>query len=228
MLLTLALAATWLINLLKLDLLLAQWMFQLEGNHWALRQHWFFSEVLHQQGRTASILILVGVLSLAIVSQLHSILKPYRRTLLYLVIAPVCASGLVSLGKQTLGVDCPWSLEPFGGQLPYRPLLEQLFNPGNGACFPAGHASAGYAWLALYFACAHIKPQWRHAALAISLGSGVLFGFTQQLRGAHFLSHDIWSLTVCWCSCALLAAIMLPADSGYRKTEPIIEPQTSQ
>jgi membrane-associated PAP2 superfamily phosphatase len=27
---------------------------------------------------------------------------------------------------------------------------------------------------------------------------GLLFGFSQQLRGAHFLSHDLWTLAICW------------------------------
>ena len=26
----------------------------------------------------------------------------------------------------------------------------------------------------------------------------MLFGFSQQLRGAHFLSHDVWSAAICW------------------------------
>ncbi|MNV84902.1 hypothetical protein D3C71_1788110 [compost metagenome] len=27
---------------------------------------------------------------------------------------------------------------------------------------------------------------------------GLLFGFAQQLRGAHFLSHDVWTLAISW------------------------------
>jgi hypothetical protein len=27
---------------------------------------------------------------------------------------------------------------------------------------------------------------------------GVVFGATQQLRGAHFLSHDLWTAAICW------------------------------
>ena len=35
-------------------------------------------------------------------------------------------------------------------------------------------------------------------ALAIGLAAGLVFGISQQFRGAHFLSHDIWSLALCW------------------------------
>jgi hypothetical protein len=41
------------------------------------------------------------------------------------------------------------------------------------------------------------------------LGLGLLFGTTQQLRGAHFLSHDIWTFALCWSINALLAALIL-------------------
>jgi membrane-associated PAP2 superfamily phosphatase len=37
----------------------------------------------------------------------------------------------------------------------------------------------------------------RLKVLAIVLIVGFVFGFSQQLRGAHFLSHDIYSLLVC-------------------------------
>ena len=36
------------------------------------------------------------------------------------------------------------------------------------------------------------------AVLAIGLLAGMVFGLAQQLRGAHFLSHDVASLAVCW------------------------------
>ena len=204
-----ALLATLIIHRFQLDFALAQWIFAWEGHQWALKDHWLFSEVLHQRGRQFSITLLLPCLILLLASGIRPRLRPYRRVLAYLVIAPLIASGMVLLGKHSTGVDCPWSLQPFGGGLPYTSLLQQLFNGGDGSCFPAGHASAGYAWLALYFAAAAVQPRWRYAALALALGLGLLFGTAQQLRGAHFLSHDIWSLALCWSSNALLAALML-------------------
>jgi membrane-associated PAP2 superfamily phosphatase len=29
-------------------------------------------------------------------------------------------------------------------------------------------------------------------------GTGMVFGLSQQLRGAHFLSHDLWTAALCW------------------------------
>lgn len=206
--LLLALLATLVINHWQLDLALARWFYHLEGDHWTLKDHWLFSELLHRDGREASIALLLVFLGLLIASIWHPALRRLRRVWLYLVIAPLSASGLVLLGKRSSGIECPWDLQPFGGDIPYTPLLQQLLADGQGACFPAGHASAGYAWLALYFAAKSVWPRWRRPLLGFALGLGALFGLAQQLRGAHFLSHDIWSLTLCWCSCALLAPLL--------------------
>ena len=43
-----------------------------------------------------------------------------------------------------------------------------------------------------------VRPAWRWMALAAGLMIGAIFGWTQQVRGAHFLSHDLWTLLICW------------------------------
>ena len=77
------------------------------------------------------------------------------------------------------------------------------------SCFPAGHASAGYAWVALYFFFLARRPAWRWRGLAIGLIAGAVFGIAQQLRGAHFFSHDLWTLMICWSTALLLYVGML-------------------
>lgn len=63
---------------------------------------------------------------------------------------------------------------------------------------PVYHASAGYAWLCLYYFALLWRPSWRWAGLWIGLGTGLVFGISQQLRGAHFLSHDVATALICW------------------------------
>ena len=84
-----------------------------------------------------------------------------------------------------------------------------------GRCFPAGHASAGYAWLALFFFFTAVKPACRRWGLAIGIGLGLLFGIAQQLRGAHFLSHDVFTAMICWSIALGLHLLMLrPRGAG--------------
>jgi membrane-associated PAP2 superfamily phosphatase len=46
--------------------------------------------------------------------------------------------------------------------------------------------------------------------LSVGLGLGLLFGFAQQLRGAHFLSHDLWTLGIAWSAALTLYLAMAP------------------
>jgi membrane-associated PAP2 superfamily phosphatase len=68
---------------------------------------------------------------------------------------------------------------------------------GPGHCFPAGHASAGFAWLVGYFAWPQgsaVARRWLIGALI----AGLTLGVAQQLRGAHFMSHTLWTSWICW------------------------------
>jgi membrane-associated PAP2 superfamily phosphatase len=60
--------------------------------------------------------------------------------------------------------------------------------------------------------------------LYAALGIGLLFGIAQQVRGAHMLSHDLFTLAICWSSCLVWSVLLLPdrqqqeVATGVRKT----------
>jgi membrane-associated PAP2 superfamily phosphatase len=92
---------------------------------------------------------------------------------------------------------------------------------GSAQCFPAGHASGGYAWLALYFFLLAVKPQWRGWGLAVGLGAGLVFGISQQLRGAHFISHDLAAIAICWtCAVVLHRVFWRPESLPSQRSHP--------
>lgn len=183
----------------RIDLMLADWIYGLEGGRWTLKHNYLFSTILHDDAKSMVKAMLNIIIVLAIASNWIGWLKPYRRALWYLALAIFVSTLLVNVGKRITHVDCPWSLTRYGGGKPYIRLLEPSVEKlGYGKCFPAGHASAGYALLAFYFFLLYIRPTWRYYGLGIGIAVGMVFGITQQLRGAHFLSHDLWTISVCW------------------------------
>lgn len=182
-----------------LDLYLADLIYQAGGSSWALQNNSLFSNLLHDQAKALVKLLAVLLFVLAILSQFIGRMRPYRRVLWYLALVMPLSGLLVGIGKELSHVDCPWSLLRYGGEHPYIRLFEA--HPGDfsyGKCFPAAHAGAGYTFLALYFFLAVSRPAWRGYGLLTGIVLGLLFGFTQQLRGAHFLSHDLWTAAICW------------------------------
>jgi membrane-associated PAP2 superfamily phosphatase len=79
------------------------------------------------------------------------------------------------------------------------PLLSHVpIDAGIGKCFPGGHAAGGFAWIALYFAAIQqgYRRAWCYAIFGVLLG--MLMGYTQMMRGAHFMSHNLWTLWWTW------------------------------
>lgn len=181
-----------------IDRTVADYIYAIQGSSWSLKEHWIAENILHRGGRTLSIGAALILLSLLFLSWFKQTLFPYRRTFTFLVVTTIGSSILINLLKHSLNISCPWEFDRYGGSVLYQTVFEQIFQRTGKGCFPSGHASAGYAWVALYFAGLYHQSGWRWAGLSISLIAGIIFGVTQQFRGAHFISHDIWSLGICW------------------------------
>ncbi|GAB3388764.1 phosphatase PAP2 family protein [Lysobacter fragariae] len=191
--------ATWVLMLNHADLWLADRIYAWEGHSWLLKHSVFADRIMHGLGHDLSIAAWLGVLVAWIAARRKASLKQWRRPLLYLLLAVLVATTTVAWIKAWSNMDCPWDLTRYGGSKPYVDLISlRPLGLSRGRCFPAGHASAGYAWMSLYFCFLLAKPQWRFRGLALGVGMGLLFGLDQQLRGAHFASHDIWAAGICW------------------------------
>jgi membrane-associated PAP2 superfamily phosphatase len=196
---------------LALDFRLADALYGLQGGEWGLKDHFLLQDWLHHGGRTLSQWMGGVVILLLLASLLPTPLRPWRRPLLFLFLAVAGSALTVSILKHLVSMECPWDLTRYGGEWPFVGLF--AWRPSgmpDTACFPAGHASAGYAWLALYFFLSATLPRLRWLGLAMGLVLGLAFSITQQLRGAHFLSHDLWTLMLCWTISAALASWLLP------------------
>lgn len=153
---------------------------------------------------TLAIVVIIALYIFVLVSKSEQ-RKKWRSPLLYLILSSLVSVILVSLLKVLTNMDCPWNLNQFGGDRPFIGLFEHRPQEmGCGKCFPAGHASAGYDWVSLYFFFKMIIPKYRWLGLLCGIMVGLTFGISQQLRGAHFISHDIATILICWLIATLL------------------------
>lgn len=182
-----------------LDVSLANHFYDFASQQWPYKDSWWASQLIHEYGRRLIVLLFlinVGVLTLA---YLRPRLKEYRRPAAYMALVLIFAPLIVSMGKKISNTDCPWELDIYGGDRPYILLFEDRPNhlPAT-QCFPGGHSSGGFALLGLYFLFLKRNTRLAKLGLAIGLGMGGIFAFGQEVRGAHFISHDTWSAALCW------------------------------
>jgi len=123
-----------------------------------------------------------------------------RRGLWLAVLVIATVPALAGLGKKYTNTFCPSEIRRYGGDVAYAKLCEPY--PADdrpvrrGGCFPAGHASGGFAMLGLV--AIRATRRWRNGAIAFALGLGWWMGTYQMLKGAHYLSHTITTMLVAW------------------------------
>ena len=164
----------------------------------ALRENRLFVLVMHELPRHASTAGVIALFLLA-VRPLGFFRKIARRDRFQLAVTVLASVAAVSLVKNVSHTSCPWELQEFGGVARYVSHWAWGTNDGGtGRCFPAGHASAAFAWVGGWFVLRRYAPR----AAAVWLGTAVALGFVlglgQQWRGAHYMSHTLWTGWICW------------------------------
>lgn len=207
-----AAAILWIGQGTDLDMRLADAAFDPSLRGFPLRHAWLterFNHVLVKYAMTAlAVCIVTAALWDNFAAWPLSALQRVRLRVVALsaVLVPLAVSAM----KQLAASHCPWDLARYGGTMPYVRLLESMpahVLPGN--CMPAGHASVAL-WLASIAVC-WLPGRARTAAAVFMalLGVGFVVGWLQQLRGAHFLTHTLWTV---WVSCVLIIAVARLAD----------------
>lgn len=179
-----------------LDLVMAHWFGTAEG--FSLESHWLWRQVLHDSIRPWPWLLELGLLA-GIAWPWGSLTKLPALRRAQLALTTLVALLLVSNIKLQSHTSCPWDLVEFGGMASYvSHWAWGVRDGGSGGCFPAGHASAGFAFLGGFFAFRRVLPATAGRWFAGAIGAGLILGLAQQVRGAHYMSHTLWTAWLCW------------------------------
>ena len=141
----------------------------------------------------------------------NNIQQEVWRRWLAALLAALLSMLLVTYLKKWTNQACPWSLIDFAGKWPYTDLFAvKPWGNSDMACWPAGHASGGFILLSFAFvggwppnvwnarlASSQIQPPSflsAHAFVWYAVVLGMLLGLARVAQGAHFFSHQFWSL----------------------------------
>jgi len=178
-----------------LDMRLATWFGNAHG--FPLTESWWLTSGLHDGGRLVSWLLAVG-LTLSVWWPIGALRRLEASERVQIIVTTLVAVLAISTLKTFSRTSCPWDLSDFGGAARHVSHWTWLPDGGSGRCFPAGHASSGFAFISGYFVWRHHSVAWARAWLGVTLLAGFTLGLAQQVRGAHFMSHTLWTAWICW------------------------------
>lgn len=204
---------------LNIDRHLTDFFFDADQHHFLLKHNFFLERVMHDDWKWLMVVIALGSLITSLVANRFSRLRAYKRSFLWAFVGMLLSTSAVAVFKHYDQHGCPWDLAIYGGDLPLLGLFESLpkgVSPGH--CFPAGHASGGFSLMSFYFAFMHSQPDLARNLLQIGVVMGVLMGMVQVMRGAHFLSHVLWSGWLVWAVLLMLYWIWPPYQNASATT----------
>lgn len=177
----------------KIDLALIQpWIDQF--GHFTERNNWYLVHLNHKVFKQLLIAVYLSFFVLWLASFKLEKLRPQRWLYGYMFVVSILSTALIGILKSQSAHACPWD------------MTEQTatgfiwnFTATHGHCFPGGHASTGFALITGFFVFRLVQPKRAWFYLIAGLLLGFMMGWGQMMRGAHFLSHNLWTGWIILC-----------------------------
>jgi membrane-associated PAP2 superfamily phosphatase len=210
-----ALFIIWAGNDTDIDVTLADAMYDRAGAHFPWRHAWLADVASHRYLK-----VMLGLLgSAAVLLAAYDRWRPIaswnewgRQRLRFVASSAMLIPAVIGLLKRSSMSHCPWDLAMYGGTETYVRLLERaLPDVAAGHCLPAGHVSTALWLPSLAVFC---LPSRVPGAAAILFLFAFAVGWLQQLRGAHFLTHTLWSVWWAALIMTVLHAALLRPRAG--------------
>lgn len=205
-----------------LDIALSSVIYHLGGNHF-FKDLPVLSDWLHTGARQLLIIGYVTLLGLIISPWRPRSFITKRRAATYILASGIACALSISVLKSVMPLPCPWDTTLFGGERQYIGIFSAFIDGSPAQCFPAGHASGGYALIAFFFLArgrkGTIAPDYAYLWLLPGLFAGLIMGVAQQFRGAHYLSHDLFAFALCWWVCQLTYSVFFASAVRVLRSE---------
>lgn len=217
--LTLAILATLVLEHSSLDVAVSQFFYQGNGE-WLIDKgsklpDWIFYTGIKRLLIVFEVYIILAWLQrvLRLKKPTHKLSQPFKffqplqrfsnRELGYLAGVMLLVPTVVATLKGITNVPCPNNLAMFGGKFDYLSLWQDILSHSGQKCFPAAHASSGFALYAWAFLPRLKNYRW-HIAVGVTLLAWAM-GLYKMAIGDHFLSHTVVSMLLGWAICSGMA-----------------------
>ncbi len=159
------------------------------------------------------LLIIISILFLFSLAffKISKTVDSYKRGILVIVLSAIFVPSIVGLIKANTNMPCPRDVIEYGGVYPETKVWEfypqEVLDRGQQLkCWPAGHASGGFALMSFFFLFKRKRNQ--YIALGTALVIGWAMGTYKMIIGDHFLSHTVITMLLAWLIILIIARIV--------------------
>jgi len=207
-----------LFQLTNLDIYVQDYFYNFETKTWLLDKNEPILKLFLYDGlKVVLILFLLSILISLIFFRKKKIIQEYKKGLIIVllsgIIVPLCVGAL----KAVTNTPCPCKIVHFNGDYPdvkvFDSYPKDFVQTSKAKCWPAGHASGGFALLSLFFLFKSAKNQKRAITFALSIAWSM--GLYKMVLGDHFLSHTIITMLLSW----LLILIIVKLITNFKRTK---------
>ena len=190
-----------LFELTDLDWYVQDYFYDFSTRQWLIDRNEVLLELLLYSGmKKVLIAFAVGITFSLIFLRKKSFVQEYKKGLVIVVLSAILIPAIVGFLKDISNTPCPKNIERYNGSYPnvkvFENYPESFKKDCKIRCWPAGHASGGFALLSLFFLFK--TPQNKKRALVFALFIGWSMGLYKMFIGDHFLSHTIITMLLAW------------------------------
>ena len=198
---TILIAVIALFQFSHLDIFVQSFFYNFDSKSWLIdKDEPILKFFLYDGMKIFLILIAVAILFSLIFLRKKKIIQEYKKGLIIVLLSAIFIPLMIGSLKAISNTPCPCNIVNFDGIYPdikvFDSYPKDFVQPSKAKCWPAGHASGGFALMAFFFL---FKTQLnKKRALGVALVVGWSMGLYKMLLGDHFLSHTIITMIMAW------------------------------
>ena len=185
----------------NLDIFVQNFFYNFESKVWLIdKDEPILKFFLYDGMKIFLILIAVAILFSLVFLRKKRLIQEYKKGLIIVLLSAIFVPLMIGSLKAISNTPCPCNIVNFNGVYPdikvFDSYPKDFIQPSKAKCWPAGHASGGFALMALFFLFKTPKNQKK--ALIGALIVGWSMGSYKMLLGDHFLSHTLITMIMAW------------------------------
>ncbi|WP_457749608.1 phosphatase PAP2 family protein [Sulfurimonas sp.] len=195
-----------------IDLTLQDQFFNFTTHKWIL----FWGEqpykfIFYDGIKKVLIAFAVSLLLALIFFRKTKLVNDYKRGMIIVILSAIFVPLIASSIKGQTNMPCPKDEVRYGGVYPRTAVWQNYthefkLHHHKSKCWPAGHASGGFALLSLIFLFHKRKNKIIASAVALTIGWSM--GLYKMVIGDHFFSHTVITMILAWLIILLIAKIV--------------------